>query len=84
MTSCNSSSLEEVVNLVRSMASVQQEMKEKIDGIELQCDSEMEPSKQALVSALVGKFVVSMYFDQCPTLMQFLQQGFLSHVRFHS
>ena len=66
--SCSFSSLEEVVNLVERIASVQQEMKEQqeenaeeIKKISSKsCESEaVEPSKQALVSALVSECLIS-------------------------
>jgi len=55
--SCSSSSLEKVVNLVERIALKQDQNAEKMDKIASKsCESEAaEPSKQALVSALVSE-----------------------------
>jgi len=63
--SCGSSATGEVANMFRVIASSQQENAEKISDVKellesktVDCDS-AQPSKQALVSALVGEFLVS-------------------------
>jgi len=60
-TSCGSSTLEDVVNLVKLVAANQQEtarnVKKLLASSPTECDA-VEPSKQALVSALVCVYLV--------------------------
>jgi len=67
--SCSSSSLDDVVNLVKRIALNQQEIKEQQEDnakeikkiTSKSCELEAaEPSKQALVSALVSEYLISM------------------------
>ena len=71
----NSSVLKEVANVVKRIASNQANVKVNVPQ---SCEfPTLEPSKQALVSALVSEFVVSQYLTrQCPTLLHFNRDFF--------